>query len=77
MVKTEFEPFGGRAFLGFDPLTHIPLQKKMIQVDLLTDQELAWVNDYHRKVLERVTPYLKTDKARTWLRTVTTPLLRA
>jgi hypothetical protein len=48
-AETPFK-FGGLQYLGFEAITFVPLQKKMIDVSLLTDKEIAWVNKYHKEV---------------------------
>ncbi|CAK0900759.1 unnamed protein product [Prorocentrum cordatum] len=35
--------FGGRAYLGLEPLTLVPIQQALIDVDLLTDGERAYI----------------------------------
>lgn len=45
-------------FLEFEQLTFVPLQKKMIDVSLLTDSECRWVDEYHDLIQRRVSPYL-------------------
>lgn len=44
--------FRDRGSLTFEPLTLVPLQTKMISVHLLTQKEVDWVNDYHKKCRE-------------------------
>lgn len=68
--------YAGRSFLGFRKLTHIPIQKRMIAVELMSDAELQWINDYHRDIAEKVGPLLITDRARKWLAEATKPLTR-
>ena len=72
--KAELGEFGGRAFYGFERLTHIPIQKRLMDVSLLTDTEVAWVDTYHRQVRERVEPLMRTDRGRRWLEASTSPL---
>ena len=74
--KPEFGTFGGCGFLGFKRLTHIPIQKKMIVIELLSDIELKWLNDYHQEIKEKVTPYLTSIESKSWLDECTSPLKR-
>ena len=60
--ETEF----GR-FLGFEPLTLCPIDKRPILPDLLTAEERQWLNDYHQTVFDRLSPHLTADEAE-WLR---------
>ena len=64
-VREAFENENGR-FLGFEPLTLAPIETKLVEVSLLSDQELEWLNGYHAHVLEKVLPLLEGEDAR-WL----------
>lgn len=59
-------------FLGFEDITLVPIQKKMVAPDLLSDEEIAWLNKYHVKVWETVSPRL-SHGAKEWLRTCVSP----
>ena len=74
--RPELGSFGGKSFLGFSRLTHIPFQTKMMQVELMTDKEIEWVNTYHSQVHACIYPLLKSDRARSWLTHSTLPLCR-
>ena len=66
---------GNRKFLGFEQLTHVPIQKKMIVTSLLTSEEVSWLNAYHQRVWERVGARLdEGSDAWTWLRAATSPI---
>ncbi|MEZ9611329.1 M24 family metallopeptidase C-terminal domain-containing protein, partial [Vibrio sp. 10N.286.45.C10] len=56
--------------------TRCPIDKRNINVDLLTRPELAWLNDYHQKVWNDVSPLVEGDTLE-WLRQSTTPLAHA
>jgi len=61
--------FGGTTFLGFDRLTHIPIQRKLLDHELLTDAETSWLNEYHEMVWRAVSPRLEADEqALEWLK---------
>lgn len=40
---TEYN-FGGKIFLGFQPLTLVPMDSKLIEIDLLSKEEIEWVD---------------------------------
>lgn len=73
-VREAFENENGR-FLGFEPLTLAPIETKLVEVSLLSDQELEWLNGYHAHVLEKVLPLLEGEDAR-WLAEKCRPLTR-
>lgn len=67
-------PKGGeRAMLGFETLTLAPIDRRLIDVSLLTTSEIAWLNAYHARVAREVTPLI-SQKAAAWLAGVTRPL---
>ena len=53
-------------FLQFEPLTLCPIDKRPILVDMLTVEEIQWLNDYHQLVYDRLSPHLDEDE-RQWL----------
>ncbi|MDF4810489.1 aminopeptidase P family protein [Vibrio parahaemolyticus] len=59
--------------LSFESLTRCPIDKRNINVDMLTRPELAWLNDYHQKVWEQISP-LVDGEVKEWLREATLPL---
>jgi Xaa-Pro aminopeptidase len=66
---------GDKETLGFETLTYVPIEKKLIDASKLSDRELEWLNDYHAKVLALIGPQLEgEDKA--WLEGQCAPLSR-
>ncbi|HHE0548234.1 TPA: aminopeptidase P family protein [Vibrio parahaemolyticus] len=59
--------------LSFESLTRCPIDKRNINVDILTRPELAWLNDYHQKVWEQISPLVEGE-VKEWLREATLPL---
>ncbi|CAL5089281.1 unnamed protein product [Urochloa decumbens] len=66
--------FGGISYLGFEKLTFVPIQSKLIDTSLLSPLEINWVNEYHEEVWKKVSPLLSGD-SRDWLWKNTRPLL--
>jgi Xaa-Pro aminopeptidase len=66
--------FGGVTFLGFERLTLVPIQAKMLAPHLLTDAEIAWLDEYHAQCWREVSPRLKPGPALDWLRVNTQPI---
>ena len=62
-----------KPMLGFETLTFAPIDRHLIALDLLSPDELAWVDAYHAKVLSVVGPQLDGD-AKTWLESACAPL---
>ena len=63
-VKGEKTEYG--QFLRFEPLTLVPFDLDGILTEKMTSGEKAWLNNYHQKVRETISPYLEPDEAR-WL----------
>jgi Xaa-Pro aminopeptidase len=58
-----------KKFLKFRKLTMIPMQKNMIDIDMMTKTELDWLDAYHEQVLETISPLLEADSlAMSWLK---------
>ena len=66
--ETEF----GR-FLQFESLTLCPIDKAPIVREMMLQEETDWLNDYHQRVFDTLSPYLsETESA--WLREACAPL---
>lgn len=63
-------------FLKFEPLTLCPIDTAPIDLGLMTDKELQWLNDYHETVRQRLTPLIKDDAVKEWLADATKPISR-
>lgn len=61
-------------FLNFKNLTLVPIDKNLIDLSLLSQDEIAWVDRYHSLVLEKIEPLLSTNKKKMWLRRATSPV---
>jgi Xaa-Pro aminopeptidase len=58
-----------KTFLKFNKLTMIPIQKNLIKLDLMSPQELDWLDQYHQEVFEKVSPLLEEGTpAMIWLK---------
>lgn len=66
--QTEF----GR-FLEFENMTWCHFERDLMDTSLLTQAEIAWIDQYHRQVYDRISPYLSPGIA-AWLKTRTAPL---
>jgi len=76
-METKHKMPSKSVFLGFEPVTVTPIQKKMIVPELMTKQELDWLNNYHQLCRDRVGPILKaTGRLETleWLNKETMPI---
>ena len=75
MLITEYMDTEFGKFLQLEPLTLCPIDKKPIDLDMLTDEELDYLNDYHATVFKSLSPYLD-DEMIEWLADACAPLTR-
>ena len=73
VVPAQETEFG--KFYRFEPLTLCPIDKKAIATDMLSDEELAWINNYHQLVYNRLSPLVSKDEE-IWLKEATNPIKR-
>lgn len=57
-------------FLQLEPLTLCPIDTTPIRMEMMTRDEIEWLNDYHQHVYEELAPLLSPDEA-AWLREAT------
>ncbi len=53
-------------YYKFEPLTWVPIDLDAVDASLLTQYEKKALNDYHKKVYEKISPYL-TEEEKKWL----------
>lgn len=71
IVPAETTPFGD--FLKFETLTLAPIDTAPIVLEMLSTVEREWLNNYHRRVYESLSPYLEGNE-KEWLRKATLPI---
>ncbi len=59
---------------GFHTLTLAPIDRRLIDVTMLSEAELKWLNDYHARVRAEVRPRLDDDATKLWLDEATAAL---
>lgn len=62
LMETEFG-----TFLGFETLTLFPFDRSLFDTSIMTEEEVAWVDNYHALVRERLWPALENAAQRAWL----------
>ena len=62
-----------REMMGFETLTLAPIDRRLIMAEMLSDEERAWINAYHARVFETLSPDLD-QPARVWLQRATEPI---
>jgi len=64
-----------REMFGFETLTLAPIDRNLIEPSLLDEEESAWLDAYHERVRETLTPLVDPDTAH-WLAEATRPVAR-
>jgi len=60
---------------AFETLTLAPIDRRLIDVNMLSPTELKWLNDYHERVKREVRPHLDDNATKLWLDDATAALL--
>ena len=71
IVPAESTAFGD--FLKFETLTLAPIDTTPIVLEMLSTEEREWINNYHHRVYESLSPYLEGNE-KEWLRKATLPI---
>lgn len=59
-IEKETTPFGN--FLGFESLTLCPIDTRLLEISLMTPEEISWLNAYHHRVREELSPLLPPER---------------
>ncbi|KHT62462.1 X-Pro aminopeptidase [Photobacterium gaetbulicola] len=74
-LVVEVETAGDMTVMGFESLTRAPIDRRLVDLSLMTDAELNWLNNYHQTVFDALSPSLQGDDL-AWLEQATAPLAR-
>ncbi|KAI3859170.1 hypothetical protein MKW92_047166 [Papaver armeniacum] len=67
--------FGGIGYLGFENITFVPIQAKLVDLSLMSAADVDWLNDYHSQVWKKVS-FIGQGAASKWLWDNTQPLVK-
>jgi len=73
LVRDAMLPAASKPFLAFETLSLAPIDRRLIEADLLTASERVWLDAYHARVLAEVAPHLDPEP-RAWLTAACAPL---
>lgn len=60
LAKKAFETSEG-VFYSFETITYVPISTRCLDLDMMSDEEIEWLNSYHSLVKEKLSP-LTSDK---------------
>ena len=66
--KAEKNEYG--QFMEFEYLTFVPIDLDALDVSLMEKRDIQYLNEYHRQVYEKISPYL-TREEQQWLKEAT------
>jgi Xaa-Pro aminopeptidase len=66
-------PTDGEPFLRFETITLCPIDTRLVDRGMLTADETAWLNAYHARVREELTPLLSSEDG-AWLARASAPI---
>ena len=72
IIATEAQDIkdGDRQMMGFETLTFAAIDRRLVNVSLLSKEELSWLNAYHQSVYDKLAGRLDEDE-RAWLKDMT------
>jgi len=62
-------------FMSFETVTYVPIDKEAIDLKYLENRDIEQINDYHKMVYEKISPYFEGKEA-DWLKEACAPLVR-
>ncbi len=75
LVEKAFETSDGQ-FYKFKTITYCPYVRKAIDVNMLTDEELEWLNGYNSLVYETLSPHITDEELKDYLKEQTAEIKR-
>lgn len=61
----------GKTYMTLEPITFVPIESKLMDLSVMSDSEIAWVNNYHDACNAKVKPLLEAaggkERALAWL----------
>jgi Xaa-Pro aminopeptidase len=73
VVEERQIPGAERVIYGFETITWCPYERALIEKGMLDSGEIAWIDAYHAKVWERLSPLVEGE-AKAWLEKACRPL---
>ncbi len=65
---------GEQDMMGFETLTLCPIDQELILPELMTDEQIKWLDQYHERVRKELTQYIDDETTLSWLNAQTQPI---
>ena len=62
-------------FFKFETITYVPIDKKGLDLSILTSEEIEWINSYHKEVYEKLSPLINEESLLEFLKEETSPIV--
>ncbi len=76
VVPADDLPNATKPFLKFETLTLAPFDPRLVELSLLTQTEIDWLDAYHARVVAEISPHLDAA-TQSWLRSIRAPVAAA
>ena len=63
-------------FFKFETITYVPIETRCLDLSIMTNEEVDWLNNYHKLVLSKLSPLIKDDNLFDFLKTKTKEINR-
>ncbi|ETO22962.1 aminopeptidase [Reticulomyxa filosa] len=73
-IATKYQ-FQDIQFYGFETITLVPIDRQLIDISLMNQDEILWLDQYHSLVFEKLAPFMDEDYQLRFLKQATAPLL--
>ena len=70
--RSPYSEFGD--FLCFETVSLCPIDRHLIVIEMLSSEELNWLNQYHETVLQKILPHIPDSNVLDWLKIQCAPL---
>ena len=58
-------------FFKFETITYVPIETRSLDLSIMTEEEIKWLNDYHEMVYKKLSPLIKDDELLEYLKKLT------
>ncbi|HWS00658.1 MAG TPA: aminopeptidase P family protein [Prolixibacteraceae bacterium] len=61
-------------FLCFETISLCPVDRQLILAEMLNEEEVRWLNDYHETVYRKISPHIRDAAVSDWLKLACRPI---
>ena len=53
--------------MKFEPVTLVPYEPKLMDMNLMTVRQLEWLNSYNQEIVDKVLPKINDERTQKWI----------